>query len=285
MASPATIRLQLDSRPESLLCVRATLAGAGEAMSLDRGRLDDLRTAVSEACSNVVLHAYGGQPGTMRVEVQFHPEGVCASVLDQGVGIRSPAAAGERMRVGIPLISALADRAEFISPPEGGTEVRMAFGSISPASMCSGDGSHPAALPGPLSGDVVGFLCPAELLSAVLGRASAAVATRAHFTVDRHSDLQLVADDVAARVRRATPGAAIGFSLAARDRSVQLAIGPLPAGTADAADPLGTPISPLARLTDEVGVEPGPDGDILWAVMVDRRLADRGGSEPVTPPL
>src|SRR5258707_5799480 len=59
----ATGRLQLDSSPETLTLVRGALGGMADLLSLDVELLDDLKTAVSEACNNVVMHAYGGGSG------------------------------------------------------------------------------------------------------------------------------------------------------------------------------------------------------------------------------
>ena len=49
------------------------------------------------------------------------------TVRDWGGGFQQLAPAGDRLRVGLPLINALADRAEFLTAPGSGTEVRMGF--------------------------------------------------------------------------------------------------------------------------------------------------------------
>ena len=72
-ASPA-VRLELDSRPETLTLVRGVLAGVAELIGLDPELLDDLKTAVSEACNNVVMHAYGGETGPLEVRMSFAGE-------------------------------------------------------------------------------------------------------------------------------------------------------------------------------------------------------------------
>ena len=60
-----TVRLDLESKPETLTIVRGMLGGVAEPLAMDAELLDDLKTAVSEACNNVVLHAYEGEPGPM----------------------------------------------------------------------------------------------------------------------------------------------------------------------------------------------------------------------------
>ena len=61
MAEGSTVRLRLESRPQTLTIVRGMLGGVAELLSIDPELLDDLKTSVSEACNNVVLHAYGGR--------------------------------------------------------------------------------------------------------------------------------------------------------------------------------------------------------------------------------
>ena len=123
-----TVRLQLESRPESLTVVRSMLAGFGEALGFDAELLDDLKTAVSEACNNVVVHAYDDVAGPLSVGLDVGSRGLEVTVRDHGSGIQDVASSSEeRMGVGIAVISALADRAEFLIAPDGGTEVRMAF--------------------------------------------------------------------------------------------------------------------------------------------------------------
>jgi len=125
---PARVRLELESRPESVTLVRSLLSAFAEALELGGELLDDLKTAVSEACNNVVLHAYGdGQVGPMTVSIEWTGSGLDVLVQDRGDGIRQIASSDDRMGVGLAVISALADRAGFESRHGGGTEVRMSF--------------------------------------------------------------------------------------------------------------------------------------------------------------
>ena len=63
------LRLELASVPESVTLVRSVIRTVARAAGLDRELVDDLRTAVSEACNNVVLHAYRGWAPTLPDEV------------------------------------------------------------------------------------------------------------------------------------------------------------------------------------------------------------------------
>src|SRR5438874_8345283 len=108
------VRLELDSRPETLTLVRGVLAGVAELIGLDPELLDDLKTAVSEACNNVVMHAYEGETGPLSVRMYIEPEAIEVVVADQGSGLPPLAPADETIRgVGVSVIRALAEQAEF----------------------------------------------------------------------------------------------------------------------------------------------------------------------------
>ena len=74
----AWVRLELTSRPEAARLVRSMSSAAGEALGFDPELLADVNTAVTEACNNVIVHAYRDWPGPMAVEIAVRPEGVQA---------------------------------------------------------------------------------------------------------------------------------------------------------------------------------------------------------------
>jgi anti-sigma regulatory factor (Ser/Thr protein kinase) len=281
MPQSATVRLELDSRPECLTLVRAMLAGVAESLAFDSELLDDLKTAVSEACNNVVLHAYGGEPGPLLVELMVSEVYVEVMVRDLGSGIQY-VASDDRMGVGLAVISALAARAEFLSVPGGGTEVRMSFSRAGPDRQGLGRAveSEPGEEPPiRLSGDVVLTVTPVSLLTGSLGRLARAVAAGARFSLDRFSDVYLVTDAIAAHAERAASGAAVSFAIIAANRRLELVIGPFQAGSAAAlrADAAADrPVSPLALLADELTVEQAENSELLRVLLVDRRDGSDG---------
>lgn len=95
------------------MLVRQMLAGVAEAVELDANDLNDISTAVTEACNNVVLHAYGDAEGLLEVEVQTLPGTVEVLVRDHGGGI--PATVGaptEKAGMGLSVIQTLAERSD-----------------------------------------------------------------------------------------------------------------------------------------------------------------------------
>ena len=57
MSEPPNVSLTLSNQPDNVLLVRETLSGMAETVGVDGVDLNDIRTAVTEACNNVVLHA------------------------------------------------------------------------------------------------------------------------------------------------------------------------------------------------------------------------------------
>jgi serine/threonine-protein kinase RsbW len=121
------VRLELVSVADSVTLVRSVIRTVARAANLDRTFVDDVRTAVSEACNNVVLHAYPTSPGPLTFSLAIHADTVEAVVRDRGAGIRPGCMRNRGLGMGVSVISALADRAEFESNPGTGTEVRMTF--------------------------------------------------------------------------------------------------------------------------------------------------------------
>jgi anti-sigma regulatory factor (Ser/Thr protein kinase) len=278
-AHSPTVRLELDSRPETLTLVRGALGGVGELLAFDPELLDDLKTAVSEACNNVVLHAYNGSPGPLGVCLYINPNTIEVIVRDDGTGIPPEAPADDRMQgVGMPVIRALSLAAEFRRRPTGGTEVWMRFDGerdgkplfVGPGTAAPDDGWAAERL----SGDAVVSLSPVNVLAGVLGRLARALAARARFSLDRFSDVYLVTDALAAHATGAADGSRIAFGLETGERRLELTIGPFREG---ASGPLRHPHtaqqgdSALVLLSDELEIRKANGGEVLHLVMIDQR--------------
>ena len=132
VARSPDVCLRLTSRPENVRLVRQMLHGVAEALDLEDIDLDDISTAVTEACNNVVLHAYDDGEGVLEVEVYLYPALSELEVLvrDHGMGIQPhiPAAGNRRSLpgIGVPVIQALVQSVKFTGTGRG-TEVRMRF--------------------------------------------------------------------------------------------------------------------------------------------------------------
>jgi serine/threonine-protein kinase RsbW len=124
------VRLTMPARPEGVAVVRQALVGMADALAFDAAVLADMKMAVSEACTNVVVHAYDGGEGVLEVEMLADDRGLTIRVRDHGSGIH-PQAGRSRdvpaLGLGLPLIAALSDSFELHGSSGQGTEVRMTF--------------------------------------------------------------------------------------------------------------------------------------------------------------
>jgi len=279
MAEGSTVRLRLESRPQTLTIVRGMLGGVAELLSIDPELLDDLKTSVSEACNNVVLHAYGGEPGPMEVGLFVTDEHFSVCVTDEGVGMPAPPPAGDVSQgIGLSVIRALTEDVQFSSAPGGGTEVRMDFSvrrdgrklfEAPPAAASDADTSPSEDG----VGEVIVSLSPVTLLPGVLGRLARTLAATAHFSLDRFSDVYLVTDTLAAHASTAAEGQRIEARLMAQDRRLELVVGPFRKGTGSRLDVQAAdhPASPLVLLSDQVSVHEAGDAELLRVVVIDHR--------------
>jgi anti-sigma regulatory factor (Ser/Thr protein kinase) len=103
------VDLMLPARAENVAVVRHALAGLATAMQMDAEAVADLKTVVTEACMNVVVHAYEDGVGPLEIHAWRDGDWLVIAVRDYGTGIR-PRADPEResLRLGLPLIAAAA---------------------------------------------------------------------------------------------------------------------------------------------------------------------------------
>ena len=119
------MELRLAAEPPSVAIVRRELAafvdeqfGAAPA---------DVALAVSEAVSNVVLHAYrDGTRGTVRVVACVYPNELVVVVRDYGCGMR-PHPGSPGAGLGLSIIGAAASAMNVERPDDGGTRIRLRF--------------------------------------------------------------------------------------------------------------------------------------------------------------
>jgi anti-sigma regulatory factor (Ser/Thr protein kinase) len=256
------------------------LAGVAELLWIEPELLDDLKTAVSEACNNVVLHAYRGGAGPMAIRLYVDDDLLRVSVRDRGVGIPPAVLSDERSDgIGVSVIRALADEVRFSSAPGGGTEVQIDFAARDdgwkvPPSHGDPESAISTTWESGRPGEVVVSLSPVALLTGVLGRLARTLAATAHFSLDRFSDVYLVTDTLAAHAATAAAGPRIGARLAADERRLELTVGPFRVGTGNSlrAEGSSRAASPLVLLSDEVSVQRTEDnGELLRVVVIDHR--------------
>ncbi|MCW3027195.1 MAG: putative anti-sigma regulatory factor, serine/threonine protein kinase [Solirubrobacterales bacterium] len=278
MAAPPNIRLDLSNRPENVVLVRETLAGVAEAIGLDAADLDDIRTAVTEACNNVVLHAYEGEEGALEVEI-YATGGSCGVfVRDRGIGLQPQTSEDQWIvGIGLPVIEALSQRVDFEETTGGGTEVRMEFATPGARTLEAPDdesSGFPNGARGAGSTTSVTIAPVAPLARTVLPRLLGVLAARAQFSTDRISDALLVADALSAHASRSANAGHLRITVSIEPRNLQLSLGPLDSGGARAlvsgsnVDGVGRVIE---KLSDHLGVVVDGAYEVLDLQIIDRR--------------
>lgn len=267
-------RILLPSRPENVAVIRQALAGAIEVLGLGESRLLDINTAVSEACNNVVVHAYEGELGLLEVYLCVQDSELEVVVRDDGVGIRPKAREPglEVQGLGLSLIQTLSDRVEFLGGVDQGTEVRMAFSLNGESESWIRDIPSDEREYRRPEGELVIAVSSGPLAAPVLGRVIAMLAARADFSLEGISEAQLVTDSLAANVPRVIVGTNIQLGIDSPAGQLIVRVGPLEEGGATRimdASALGDLPPVLERLTKDQKIEGSPDGEILSLTLVN----------------
>jgi len=261
---PKGLQIMLPAKSENVAVIRHALAGLAEEIGMDEPGLADLKTVVTEACMNVALHAYEGEPGPLEVEAAADDSGLTVVVRDEGVGIR-PQADTERdsLRLGLSLIAALSSSFSIAGGIDQGTEITMRV----PLQGGGADGKGDSATLRPRRAERTELVIDrSELLGPVLGRVVGALAARRDLSVDRVSDAVLITDAIAATAPRRFSDGRVRLGFDEREQGIDLRLGPMEAGAAakirgelDVPDVGGS----LEKLADELTVEESADGEYL----------------------
>ncbi len=279
MADPPNVSLTLANQPDNVVLVREALSGMAETVGVDGVELNDIRTAVTEACNNVVLHAYEGEEGPLQVEVFLTPEAVEIVVRDHGTGIK-PHIRGdeeEALGIGLSIIQALVPRVEFRDVDGGGTEVRMEFATPSarPLEALVRNGFElPRVARSQLATTTGLAIAPSALARKVLPRIVCVLAARARFTTDRISDAELIVDALVAQAEELSTVDHVRMSVSVRPRDLELRVGPLAGGRAGrlVASSSVEGVGPvIERLTDERRLLADGDAEVLALRLRDER--------------
>lgn len=133
--SERVVRLTFPAKAEYLLLARLVLSGLARDLPIEEELLADLKLAVTEACGNVVRHAYPGDEGDVSLVVSIGDSRLVLTVEDYGAGIRAPDTPEDEADelsippesgMGMPIIRAIVDELAVEEGSDGrGTVVRM----------------------------------------------------------------------------------------------------------------------------------------------------------------
>lgn len=130
------MRLDFPALPENESFARMVISGFILPLNPTMEELADVKTAVSEAVTNAIIHGYGTGKGTVRMHAVYMDDGcVMIDIIDRGIGIadiehaRQPfyttSEGDERSGMGFTVMESFMDTVEVRSSPGYGTTVRL----------------------------------------------------------------------------------------------------------------------------------------------------------------
>lgn len=128
--------LQFAARSENESFARVTVAAFISQLDPTMDELSDLKTVISEAVTNSIIHGYDNNPeGLVKVTAEIYGDTVTITVEDRGQGIddlelaKQPLYTSkpelERSGMGFTIMENFMDEFEVSSEPGSGTSIRM----------------------------------------------------------------------------------------------------------------------------------------------------------------
>ena len=135
MNSANEMNVEFDSIAKNESFARVIVASFITSTNPTFEEVSDIKTAVSEAVTNAIIHGYENKQGKIRIRTVVEDRSVYIEVIDRGVGIRDIKQAmeplfttkpeEERSGMGFSFMEAFMDRLEVESEMGKGTVVKM----------------------------------------------------------------------------------------------------------------------------------------------------------------
>ncbi|MBQ9765660.1 MAG: anti-sigma F factor [Lachnospiraceae bacterium] len=127
--------LEFDAKSENEAFARITVAAFISQLDPTLEELADIKTAVSEAVTNSIIHGYDNGPGRIKMECKLEDRDVFVTIEDKGKGIEDIEKAREplfttkpeleRSGMGFVFMEIFMDGLEVLSNPGEGCIIRM----------------------------------------------------------------------------------------------------------------------------------------------------------------
>ena len=126
----------MDSKLENVVFSRSVLVGFILDLNLDVNFVNELKTVVSEAVTNAIVHGYKeNKEETVYLEIAYDDENIYITVEDKGIGIEDIEKAkeplystnkeAERAGLGFTIMEVFTDKMEIISSLNNGTILKF----------------------------------------------------------------------------------------------------------------------------------------------------------------
>ena len=128
-------KLEIDSKLENEGFIRSMVTAFAVQINPSLSEINDIKTAVSEAITNSIVHGYNGKSGKITLIVGLKGKLIDITIIDSGVGIddieraKQPffttRAKDERSGMGFTLMESFMDSLDVKNNPSGGLIVKM----------------------------------------------------------------------------------------------------------------------------------------------------------------
>ncbi|MDR2162403.1 MAG: ATP-binding protein [Clostridiales Family XIII bacterium] len=128
---PDTLTLSVPGKAEYVSTVRLAISSLAAKSGFDVTAIEDIKVAVSEACSNILCHSNIRDEYIYRVECTIHENKFEITVIDDGVGFDADSYKEPELGciqgggLGIYIIKALMDDVRVVSNDGAGTVIKM----------------------------------------------------------------------------------------------------------------------------------------------------------------
>jgi len=129
------VKLEIDARSENVSIARVVATAFVTPFDPTVGELSDIKTAVSEAITNAIIHGYGENEGIVCMSLTSEERKITIKVSDNGVGIDNIETAREplfttkpemeRSGLGFTVMESFMDEVEITSVVGVGTTITM----------------------------------------------------------------------------------------------------------------------------------------------------------------
>ena len=130
-----SMKLNIEAKSQNESFARSVVAGFYIQINPTLEQIEDLKTAVSEAVTNCIVHAYeGAQQGYIDIDCDLYADKINVVITDYGKGIDNvtkamepfytTGAEGERSGMGFTVMQAFCDKVEVVSK-KGLTQVTL----------------------------------------------------------------------------------------------------------------------------------------------------------------
>ena len=127
--------LEFDSKSENEAFARSVVAAFAAQLDPTLEEIADIKTAVSEAVTNAIIHGYENKEGKVKICCRIKEEKIQIEIKDEGVGITDIAKAKEpmyttrpeweRSGMGFTFMETFMDNLKVESKPGAGTVIKM----------------------------------------------------------------------------------------------------------------------------------------------------------------